>query len=89
MSFPISIIDGGGQFTARLIGAPELTGVGPTRESAIDGLRVAVQKQVEAGQLATLDMGAWLEIAGNFADDPLLEDICREAYALRDSENEE
>jgi hypothetical protein len=59
-----------------------------TREEAVEALRAELNNRVRSGQLVALDLGyiGIADIAGKYADDPTLSDICQEAYRLRDVE---
>lgn len=86
MNLPILVRTSDRQFTAALIGAPEISAAGATREEAIAGLRQVVQQHVDRGELASLDFDDWLDLAGKYQDDPVLDEICDEAYRARDAD---
>jgi hypothetical protein len=86
MSIPIIVQNSDATFTATVIGAPEITAAGATREDAIAELRQVVQRRVEQGEISSLDFDEWLDLAGKYRDDATLDEICAEAYHLRDNE---
>ena len=98
MTFPIMVESSEGQFRASLVGDPGLCVGAPSREAAVAGLKEQLRHRVAQGrhrvaqgQLLSLDVDSesvW-GLAGKFADDPTLRDICAEAYAARDAERAE
>ena len=91
MTFPIMVESSEGQFRASLVGDPGLCVGAPSREAAVAGLKEQLRHRVAQGQLLSLDVDSesvW-GLAGKFADDPTLRDICAEAYAVRDAERAE
>ena len=88
MSFPIVVESREGQFRASLVGDPGLYVGAPSREAAVEGLKEQLRQRVARGQLLSVDIDSesvW-GLAGKFADDPTLRDLCAEAYAARDAE---
>ena len=85
MTFPIVVEKAGEQFTATLVGAPELRVVRPTRSDAIAALRVEIESRVQHGELLTVDVGCLdiSDLAGVYRDDDSLQEICDESYRLR------
>ena len=88
MSFPVFVEANNGHFTASLIGVPQLSVVGMTRDQAIATLKQEIQHRIEDGQLLSLDVApiGVSDLAGKYADDPTLREICEQAYQLRDDE---
>ncbi|MEZ4867972.1 MAG: hypothetical protein R3C14_41980 [Caldilineaceae bacterium] len=89
MSFPILIQSVNGKYSASLMGAPEIKVLEPTHEKAINALRTIIGQRVLAGEVLFLDLNEVIGVsglAGKYADDPTLQDICEEAYRLRDAE---
>lgn len=87
MNFPVTITDSDGQFTATLVGVPDVTAVGSSRPEALRLLENEVQRKISLGELATLETpskGGVSAMIGAFADDPTIMEICEEAYAERD-----
>jgi hypothetical protein len=58
---------------------------------AVDALRRELATRVVAGQIMSIDIGfvGVSDLAGKYADDPTLAEICAEAYRLRDAEPKE
>lgn len=77
-----------GQFAASLAGAPDVRVVQPTRSQAIAALKSEIRQRIEIGELLSLDVDAVSvsSLAGRYGDDPTLDEICDEAYQLRDAE---
>jgi len=86
MNVPILVQASDRQFRAELIGAPHISAAGATREEAIAGLRQVVQQRVARGEIASLEFDDWLDLAGKYRDDPMLDEICEEAYRARDAD---
>jgi len=88
MTFPIVVESCEGQFRASLLGDPDLCVGAPSREAAVAALKEQLRERVAQGQLLSVDVDSecvW-GLAGKFADDPTLHDICDEAYVARDAE---
>ncbi len=86
MTFPILVEPIDGQFVAKLVGEQELKVVGGTREEALAAMTSELQQRVERGELVSVEIvqrGA-SAVAGKFADDPTLVEICDEIYTDRD-----
>jgi len=90
MGFPAVVEPRDGQFAASLVGAPEVGVLAATRSEALTALRTELAQRIERGQLASVEVPAKgiLDLAGKYADDPTLEDICNEAYADRDRDRD-
>ncbi len=90
MTISIRVIPTNGQFTATVVGDPELRVVRPTREAAVAALQKDIQEMVNRGELLTYDLEpqGLMALFGKYRDDPTLEEICRQAYAARDAEKE-
>lgn len=91
MSFTITVEPENDEFRAQLLGAPDICATAKTRQQAIDTLAAQIEQRIADGQLATVDVPriGVSELAGKYADDPTLREICEEAYRLRDSEKME
>jgi len=77
-----------GEFRAFLVGDPSLYVGATSREAAVAGLKEQLRQRVAQGQLLSVDIDSecvW-GLAGRFADDPTLRELCAEAYAARDAE---
>lgn len=88
MTFPVMIEASDERFTASVLGAPTVRAEAPTRDQAIALVKKALTKRVRQGELIFLDIevDGVSSLAGRFASDPTLREICEEAYRLRDAE---
>jgi hypothetical protein len=88
MTLPVFVESHEGWFAASLAGAPDVRGVAATRDEAVAALESQLAEKVAHGELFSLDVpeSAVVRLAGRFADDPCLRDICSEAYRERDAE---
>ena len=88
MMFAVIIEPYDGQFAATLLGAPTIRAVGATRDDALRALHTDLVQRLAQGELVTLDVSAQggTDLAGTYSTDPILRDICAEAYRLRDAE---
>ncbi len=90
MPFPITVEQLNGEFVAVAFGRPSLRVARSTREEAVRDLRTLIADEIEAGRLTKEDAPAGLlALAGAFADDPTLEDLCDEIYRERDAQAKE
>ncbi len=88
MTFPVLVQSFEGRFAAAVVGAPEVRVVGSTREEAITALRAEIAQRVGRGELLALEVdtpGA-ADLAGKYATDVTLPEICADAYRQRDAE---
>lgn len=90
MKFAVLLTPENGHFTAALVGAPEVRVTGGSRELALNALSEQISRRVADGELTTLEVpvGNLSRVAGRFADDPTLEDICDDAYRARNADTE-
>jgi len=88
MTFPILVVPWEGQFAAELVGAPEVRVVGSTRGEAIAGVKAEIAERIGRGELLSLEIDALgaTDLAGKYAADPTLAEICADAYSQRDAE---
>jgi predicted RNase H-like HicB family nuclease len=92
MSFPIFIHQDSGQYTAHLLGAPDVHVSAPTRREALARMQAALELRYAAGELVFLnvpDRQGAMAFAGQYADDESLQEICDEIYRQRDAEPKE
>jgi len=88
MTFPVLVEPCEDHFSATLVGVPQLRVVGRTRQEALAALKTAISQRVGRGELLWLEidtLGA-AELAGKYASDPTLPQICADAYQARDAE---
>lgn len=88
MTFAVLVKPERGQFTATLVGAPDVRVTGESRDGALSALSDQIAQRVATGELATLEIDSRgvRSLLGRFADDPTLQDICDDAYRQRDAE---
>lgn len=88
MTFPIIVAQTNGQFSATLVGSPDLRCVAASRAEAIAALQSQVAHKMSTGELVNLEIPALgvSDLAGRFKDDPELRDICQQIYQERDAE---
>ena len=88
MNFPVQVQTLNAEFAASVIGAPEIRGVGKTRSAAVAALKQEIERMIDSGELLSLEIEpvGFTALAGTLKDDPTLDDICKEAYRLRDQE---
>jgi hypothetical protein len=77
-----------GAFAAMLAGVPNTRVIRATRSAALEAVQQDIRRLVHSGDLVTikLEEHGVSELAGSFADDPTLREICADAYRERDSE---
>lgn len=87
MTFPVLVTPSEGRFAATLVGVPDVRMVAPTRDQAIAALRAKIEERVATGELLSVGVcpGAVTDLAGKYADDPTLREICADAYRQRDA----
>ena len=91
MTFSILIQPDNGQFAAQLVGDHDLRIVRPTRDEALNAIEAELRLRVERGELVSVNVAdrGVAAVAGKFADDPTLQDVCDEIYARRDRQRDE
>jgi hypothetical protein len=88
MSLAILVEPFDGAFAAMLVGAPETRVVRATRSAAVEAVERDIRRRVRSGDLITIELEEHgvSELAGVFADDPTLPEICADVYRERDAE---
>jgi hypothetical protein len=88
MTFTVLLKRENGQFTASLVGAPDVRVSSDTRDRALSELSDKIALRIADGELVTVEVepAGILSLAGRFADDPTLRAICDEAYRERDKD---
>ena len=80
------------EFIASVIGIPDCTAAGTTREEAVTKARRTLQQHLENGELVTIDLDSpsngqvidpWIKHMGIFANDPTFDDFLAEVAAYR------
>jgi hypothetical protein len=90
MTFAVRIEPTNGQFTAEVVGAPDVHATAASRELAMAALRDEIAQRIQTGELNSVEIEPpGLEaLFGKYADGPTLSEICDEAYRQRDAELE-
>jgi hypothetical protein len=88
MSFAILVEPFDGAFAAMLVGAPDTRVVRATRSAALKAVEQDITRRVHSGDLVTIELSdhGVSELAGAFADDATLREICADACRQRDAE---
>jgi hypothetical protein len=88
MSFAILVESFDGQFAAMLAGVPDTRVVRATRTAALDAVQQNIKRRVQSGDLVSIEFEEHgvTALAGSFAGDPTLREICADAYRQRDAE---
>jgi predicted RNase H-like HicB family nuclease len=91
MTFPVLVEACDGQFTASLVGVPNVRVVGPTRSQAVEALKAVIEHRIALGELLSLEIDAIgvSSLAGQYNADPTLRTICDDAYQMRDAERDQ
>jgi hypothetical protein len=79
-----------GQFTAELLGAPDIRATAATREQAIEQVRALLQEQVDLGSIAAIEIprrNSLMEFAGMWKDDPTFDNYLEEIRKFREEED--
>jgi hypothetical protein len=86
MTFPVMVHPTEGRFEAFLVGAPGVIATASTREEALEQLEKAISERLHQGELVMLEVPprGLASLFGKYRDDPTLQEICDEAYRLRD-----
>ena len=86
------------KFIASIIGIPNSTVEGSTKEEAIALAKAALETQLASGELVTIEVGKersqqqtdpWLKHMGIFASDPTFDDFLAEVAAYRQQVSEQ
>lgn len=88
MTVPIVVESTDGQFAASVVGVAHARATAPTREQAINALKADLDARVNRGEPQFIELSpiGLTSLAGKYADDPTLRDICEQAYRERDAE---
>jgi hypothetical protein len=87
MSFPVIVEQVGSEFAASLLGAPNIKAMEHTRSQAILALEEKVKHCLDSGELLSLEIETTgvSTLGGKYRNDPMLRQICEEAYEMRDN----
>lgn len=88
MTVPVLVQQTNGQFSASLVGSPEVRCVGNSRAEAIAALQSELTRRSAAGELVNLEIPpiGVSGLAGRFQDDDALREICEQIYRDRDAQ---
>ena len=88
MTLPILVQQTNGQFSAALVGSPDVRCVRPSRAEAIAAIRNEVAQKYATGELVDIEvpMLGISGLAGRFKDDPDLKEIVEQIYRDRDAD---
>jgi hypothetical protein len=88
MTFAVLVTPERGQYTATLVGAPDVCVTGTSRDGVLTALSDQISQRVASGELTALEVrtSGIQSLLGRFADDPTLQEICDDAYLQRDAE---
>ena len=88
MTLAIRVVPAKGKFTATVVGDPDLHATRLTREEAVQALQQEIQNMASRGELVSCEIEppGLISLFGKYRDDPMLKEICRQAYAARDAE---
>jgi hypothetical protein len=90
MTIPVLVTAAEDRFVAVLVGTPGVRGQGLSRRDAIESLRTELAQRTQRGELVWLDFEPpkQHQVAGSFADDDTLPELCAEIYRQRDADLE-
>ena len=93
MTVPVWVEQSNGTFTASVLGAPQVSANGATKELAVAAVAAQLHTRMTAGEVVLVDVEnlgfvGISGLAGKYKDDPTLREICEEAYRLRDAERD-
>jgi hypothetical protein len=88
MTIPVLVTSFENQFVAVLAGNPDVRGRGPSRGDAIQSLKAELAQRMQQGDLVWVDFEPpqHHQVAGSFADDETLSELCAEIYRERDAD---
>jgi len=79
-----------GQFTAVLLGAPDIQATAVTREEATEQVRALLQNHVNLGSIVAIEtprQHPLMKLAGIYKDDPSFDDFLDEIRKFREEED--
>jgi hypothetical protein len=90
MSVTITFERLNGTVSATVAGIPNLRAEGPSEEAAAEALREQLRASLARRTVGFLDVDAvgLSGLAGTYRNDPTLQDICGEAYRMRDEQRD-
>ena len=93
MAIPVWVEQQNGKFTASVLGAPQVSAEGVTKEQAVAAVTAQLRGRVATGEVVLVDVDdpgfvGISGLAGKYKDDRTLREICDEAYRFRDAERD-
>jgi hypothetical protein len=91
MTLPVEIHQENGRFTAAVLGSSDIRAEAASREEAISAVRAEIDRRRQSGKLVFVfvEPVGVSPFFGMFKDDPTLQELCDEAYRLRDADRPE
>ena len=88
MTIPVLVTVLEDHFEAVMVGTPEVRGLGLSRSDAIESLKAELAQRTRHGDLVWVDFEPFRrhQVAGSFADDDTLPELCAEIYRQRNAE---
>lgn len=89
MTYPVVVEQADHGYDAAVLGWPQVRATASTREAALAAVRAALRERLRQADVVMIDPDAedpWQELAGKYAGDESLREICEEAYSARDRE---
>lgn len=88
MTIPVLVTVLEDRFEAVLVGTPDVRGKGSSRSDAIESLKAELVQRTQRGDLVWVDFepSQYHQVAGSFADDDTLPELCAEIYRQRDAD---
>ncbi len=88
MTIPVLVTVLEDRFEAVLVGTPEVRGQGLSRNDVIESLKAELVERTQRGDLVWVDFEPPQrhQVAGSFADDDTLPELCAEIYRQRDAD---
>lgn len=79
-----------GQFTAALLGAPDIQATAATREEAAEQVHALLETHMNQGSIVAIEMPRQhplMQLAGIYKDDPSFDDFLEEIRKFREEED--
>lgn len=88
MTVPVLVQQTNGQFSASLVGSPELRCVRPSRDEALAALQSELARKIADDELVNLEIQprGVSGLAGRFQNDPDLREIGEQIYRDREAQ---
>lgn len=87
MTFPIFVTQTNGTFTASVLGAPQVTAEGATKDQAVSAVTAQLQTRMTAGEVVLVTVPEPF-VAPKYTDEEIaaMREMCAEAYRERDAQ---